>query len=874
MSELTGLPVSNASLYEGPSAVGSAAYLAKLTNGRGEIVVSRGVHPHSRETLATLAPGYGQRVVEAPLRDGVTDLAELGALVGPDTAVVIVQQPNFLGAVEDLEPLIAAAREAGALAVVACDPLPLALLRTPGELGADVAVGEGQSLGNRLDYGGPSFGFMAAREEHIRRMPGRIAGETRDVDGRRGFVLTLQTREQHIRRERATHNICTAQVLNALAGVVYLSWLGKRGAVELAELMLRRADYARTTLAALPGVRALHEQPVAREFALALEAPVEAVIERCAAEGVNPGLALGRDYPEHPDGLLVAITERRSRADIDRLADVLRPRGGGRALGPARRRDGGGGVSVQVQTPQQREPATTIYERSRPGRRAFVAPALDVPERPLDELLPARLRRAAPPELPEVAEPEIVRHYNRLSKRNFDLDTGFYPLGSCTMKHNPKLHERVAALPGHARLHPFQAPRAGPGGAGADVEPRAGARRGLGPAARLAAAQRGLARRACRRAAHAAPTTPTGATTRTLVLTPDTAHGTNPATVTMAGYEVVKVGTSPSGGVDLDDLRRKADDRVACLMLTNPNTLGIFDPNIEEIARIVHDAGATLYYDGANLNAVMGISRPGDMGFDIVHFNLHKSFTQPHGGGGPGAGPIAVSDRIEPYLMVPRIVRSEGANGDRPAFDLDEERPKSIGRLRGFQGNYGVFVRSYAYICSLGAEGLREASRDRRAERQLPAGAAAAAGGGRAPAARLRGALHARVRALGRADEGRPRDPHDRPGQAPAGLRLPPADGLLPAAGGGGPAGRADRDRDPRDARGLRRGRRRDPARGGRRPRDRPPGALLHPGAAPRRGRRRPNPGRPPASPRRAGLGCRTPASWCSAAGRRATSRP
>jgi glycine dehydrogenase subunit 2 len=177
----------------------------------------------------------------------------------------------------------------------------------------------------------------------------------------------------------------------------------------------------------------------------------------------------------------------------------------------------------------------------------------------------------------------------------------------------------------------------------------------------------------------------------------------------MAGYEVVKVGTAPDGGVDLDDLRRKADERTACLMLTNPNTLGLFDPNIEEIARIVHDAGATLYYDGANLNAIMGVTRPGDMGFDIVHFNLHKSFTQPHGGGGPGAGPIAVSDRIEPYLMVPRVVRREDGDG-AVEYDLDADRPKSIGRLRGFQGNYGVFVRSYAYIRSLGAEGLREAA--------------------------------------------------------------------------------------------------------------------------------------------------------------------
>jgi glycine dehydrogenase subunit 1 len=323
ISELTGLPVSNASLYEGPSAVGSAAYLAKLANGRPEIVVSGGVHPHSRATVETLSAGYGQRVVEVPLRDGVTDLDELRAAVGAGTSCVILQQPNFLGAVEDLEPLAAAAKGHGALVVCACDPLPLAILRPPGEVGVDVAVGEGQSLGNRLDYGGPSFGFLAATTEQIRRMPGRIAGETRDVDGRRGFVLTLQTREQHIRREKATHNICTAQVLNALAGVIYLSWLGKRGAVELAELMLRRTDYARRALSEVPGVRTLHDAPVVRELALGLDAPVEAVIERCAAEGVNPGLALGRHYPEHPDGLLVAITERRSREDIDRLADVL-----------------------------------------------------------------------------------------------------------------------------------------------------------------------------------------------------------------------------------------------------------------------------------------------------------------------------------------------------------------------------------------------------------------------------------------------------------------------------------------------------------------------------------------------------------------------
>lgn len=362
---------------------------------------------------------------------------------------------------------------------------------------------------------------------------------------------------------------------------------------------------------------------------------------------------------------------------------------------------------VLTETPMQKDRAVTVYEKSVPGRRAFRTPDLDVPARSRDELVPKHLQRRAPAALPEIAEPEIVRHYNKLSRRNFDLDSGFYPLGSCTMKHNPKVHERLAGLPGNARLHPLQHPSRAQGALQLmwELERALAAVAGL-PHVSLqpsAGSHGELAGVLLTRAYHE-----DRGEVRTRVLIPDTAHGTNPATVTMAGYETVKVGTNPNGGVDLDDLRAKADDTVACLMLTNPNTLGIFDPNIQEIAKIVHDAGATLYYDGANLNAIMGICRPGDMGFDIVHFNLHKSFTQPHGGGGPGSGPIAVSDRIAPFLPVPRIVREERADG--PVFDLRTDEPKSIGRLRGFQGNYGVFVRSYAYIRTLGAEGLREAS--------------------------------------------------------------------------------------------------------------------------------------------------------------------
>jgi glycine dehydrogenase subunit 2 len=368
----------------------------------------------------------------------------------------------------------------------------------------------------------------------------------------------------------------------------------------------------------------------------------------------------------------------------------------------------------------QSEATRTIFERGARGRRAFLCPEPEVPVPDPDRLLPARFRRRDPPRLPEVSEPELVRHYVRLSKRNFDLDSGFYPLGSCTMKHNPRLHERVAALPGHSRLHPLQDPERAQGA----LELMWNLQAALAEIAGLpyvslqpsAGSQGELAGVLMTRAYHESR-----GEERRKVLAPDTAHGTNPATVTMAGLSLVKLATNPAGGVDLEDLRAKADANVACLMLTNPNTLGLFDPNIEEIAAIVHEVGATLYYDGANLNAIMGHSRPGDMGFDIVHFNLHKSFTQPHGGGGPGSGPVAVSERIAPFLPTPIVVRRarvEGGNGAAPAgpaFDLDfgvDGGPgsRSIGRLRGFNGNYGCLVRAYAYIRSLGADGLKDVS--------------------------------------------------------------------------------------------------------------------------------------------------------------------
>jgi glycine dehydrogenase subunit 2 len=341
-----------------------------------------------------------------------------------------------------------------------------------------------------------------------------------------------------------------------------------------------------------------------------------------------------------------------------------------------------------------------IFEKSQAGRRGGELPSRDLPP----ARIPDELRRSEPPRLPELAEPEILRHFTALSTRNFGIDTGFYPLGSCTMKYNPRVNERLVMLPGFRDLHPYQEEDGIQGALelmwrlqealieicglhACSLQPAAGSQGELTGLMLMRAyfADRGEADQ------------------RDTIITADTAHGTNPASVTMAGYKLAKVETDARGNVDVAHLREMVNERTAGLMLTNPSTLGLFDEHIGEIAKIFHDAGSLLYYDGANLNAVCGISRPGDMGFDIVHINLHKTFSQPHGGGGPGGGPIVVRDKLEPFLPVPAVVQ------DGDAFRLDYDRPKSIGKVRGYTGPFGVFVRSYAYIRSYGPR-LREMS--------------------------------------------------------------------------------------------------------------------------------------------------------------------
>jgi len=341
----------------------------------------------------------------------------------------------------------------------------------------------------------------------------------------------------------------------------------------------------------------------------------------------------------------------------------------------------------------------TLAERSRPGRRAWSLPRLDVPPA---EISPTH-RRERPAVLPEVSEVDLVRHFTRLSQINYGVDTGFYPLGSCSMKYNPKVAETVAALPGFQRLHPHQPDDTVQGALELLWRLERGlceitgmARATFQPPAGASGELTGLL---IMRAFHAKNGSP-----RSKVIIPDSAHGTNPASVALSGYTVVQVPSDARGLVDLGQLEKLVDDDVAGLMLTNPNTLGLFEEEIVGIAGVLHRAGALLYYDGANLNAIIGRVRPGDMGFDIVHMNTHKTFATPHGGGGPGAGPVAVTARLEPFLPSPMLA----FDADAGTYHWDEDRPDAIGRVHGYHGNFGVLVRAFAYVFGHGREGLRE----------------------------------------------------------------------------------------------------------------------------------------------------------------------
>jgi glycine dehydrogenase len=643
IADLTGLPVANASLLDEATAAAEAMAMTIAVSGRGEgatYLVDRGCHPQTVAVVRTRAEARGieVRVVEAA-----------GAEIGPDVAGVLVQYPTTEGALPDWRELCERVHAAGGLVTAAADLLALAILEPPGAWGADIAIGSSQRFGVPLGYGGPHAAFLSAREEHVRSMPGRIIGVTRDQAGHAAYRMALQTREQHIRKERATSNVCTAQVLLAVVSAMYAVWHGPEGLERIA-----RRVHGLTTRLAEGLQRHGHEVVHDTWFdTLTVEVGRAAPVHQTARErGINL-----RPLGESRIG--VALDETTREEDVEELIEVF------------------GGFTID-------------------GNRGA---------RPASEPIPEALRRRSSFLTHEVfrrhrSETEMLRYLKRLENRDFSLAHGMIPLGSCTMKLNATTEMIPITWDGFGRIHPF-APQEQAGGYRELIgqlekqlaEITGFARVSLQP---NAGSQGELAGLLVIRAFHRAR----GEAGRTTCLIPQSAHGTNPASAVMAGMEVVPVRTDPEGNIDVDDLRAKAERHASTLgaiMVTYPSTHGVFEASIREVCGIIHEHGGQVYIDGANMNAQVGLARPGDYGADVCHLNLHKTFCIPHGGGGPGMGPIGVAAHLAPFLP------------DHPVVPLGIEEP--CGTISAAPwGSPSILPISWAYIRMMGADGLKRAS--------------------------------------------------------------------------------------------------------------------------------------------------------------------
>lgn len=703
--QLTGMDVSNTGMYDGASGLAEAALMACRLTKRHRVVLD-----------GSLSPEY-RRVLETYLDAQSVELSYGPDAVDPDTgtACVVLQQPSFRGPWTPPDEVAERIHGLGGLLVVMTEPVSLGLFRPPGDYGADIVVAEGQPLGIALGFGGPGVGFFACRQEFLRQMPGRIVGRSVDSEGRDAFVLTLQTREQHIRRGRATSNICTAETLAAIAVAVHLAALGPQGLRNVAEACYHNAHYTASRIGAIPGYEVVDghpSRPFFKEFTVRCPRPaIDVLDELRSRHGILAGIDL--DGPM----LSVCVTETASKQDIDALVSALAELSGVRLESdpaltlPAPPGGSQAAVGIGTERSQRTSGAAPgvvqlLMDLGRPGRRGVITPPVDVPL----SLLPTddRVVRSEL-ELPEVSELDVVRYYTRLSQQNYSVDTNFYPLGSCTMKYNPKVNEEVARMPGFAGIHPFQPSDTVQGALEIYHELQTMLAEIVGMDATSLAPSAGAHGELAGMLLFQAYHRERNDFGRAVVLAPDSSHGTNPASAAMAGFSLVTVPTGPDGNVDMEGLKGLLGPNVAGIMLTMPTTLGLFDPNTAEICRLVHEAGGLVYGDGANLNALLGRVKLGDLGFDIVHINVHKTFSTPHGGGGPGAGPVCVKRGLAKYLPTPVVVGAPANGSTEPAFRF-EEPSKTIGRIGSAWGNFGVLIRAYTYLRMHGEAGLKDVS--------------------------------------------------------------------------------------------------------------------------------------------------------------------
>jgi glycine dehydrogenase len=657
VADLTGLPIANASLLDEATAAAEAMHMlhgvapasAELDRG-GTFLIADGCHPQTIEVVRTRARPLG---IEVKVGDPASfDLA------AEKPFGLLLQYPTTDGALPDYGALIARAHEAGALVAMATDLLALTVLTPPGELGADVAVGSAQRFGVPLGYGGPHAAFFATRAEWTRKLPGRLIGVSEDAHGNRALRMALQTREQHIRREKATSNICTAQVLLAVMSGMYAVYHGPRGLRAIAERVGGFAAVLARGLGRL-GVRVRHQSFFDTVRVDGSAAEIAAWMKAAAARKMN----LRRLANE---ALTIALDETTTAADIGRLFEVFAPAG----------KDGKPNAAPTVDT--------LAREASLPwGATARKSTYLTHPTFNTHH-----------------SETEMLRYMRRLESRDLSLTHSMIPLGSCTMKLNATVEMMPVTWPEWGSLHPFAPPAQAEGYRAifSDLERMLSAITGL-PATSLqpnAGSQGEYAGLLAIRAFHESR----GQGERDVCLIPSSAHGTNPASAVMAGYRVVVVACDDGGNVDLGDLAAKATehrDRLAALMVTYPSTHGVFEAGIKKVVATVHEHGGQVYMDGANLNAQVGLCRPGDIGADVCHINLHKTFCIPHGGGGPGMGPICVAAHLAPFL---------------PRHPLSDTQASGGGAVSAAPwGSASILLISWVYIRLMGAEGLTRATK-------------------------------------------------------------------------------------------------------------------------------------------------------------------
>ncbi len=659
IEDLTALPVAGASMLDEATAAAEAMTLAHRAAGRGRIFLADAdCLPQTLAVLATRTEPLGLELVTAPVTPELIERQPEGELFG-----ILLQYPGASGQVRDLRPLIEAAHARGALAAVAADPLALTLLTPPGELGADIAVGSTQRFGVPMGYGGPQAGYICVREDLKRQLPGRLVGVSVDADGHPAYRLALQTREQHIRRDRATSNICTAQVLLAVIAAMYASYHGPDGLTAIARRVHGKAAALAAAVTAA-GLRVRHQE-FFDTVGVFVPDGAAAAVERARAAGINLYLA-------RPDLVQVACDETTTDEHLAAVTAAL--------------------------TGTER---TSLPGSPDPAKLAAIPAGLCRTSEFLTHPVFSAYR----------SETAMLRYLRRLSDYDIALDRSMIPLGSCTMKLNAAAEMEPISWPEFAAIHPFAPPEQAAGYQelitglqdalvaitgyhAVSLQPNAGSQGELSGLLAI-------------RHYHHSRNEPE----RTICLIPESAHGTNAASAVLAGLKVVVVKCGSDGAVDLGDLRAKLDTHqgaIAAIMLTYPSTNGVFEPTVSEVCDLVHAAGGQVYVDGANLNALVGLAQPGEFGADVSHLNLHKTFCIPHGGGGPGVGPVAVREHLTPFLP-----RHPGLPGIAVAGAGADDVPAGLrtGPVAAAPyGSAGILPISWMYLTLMGAQGLREAT--------------------------------------------------------------------------------------------------------------------------------------------------------------------